>query len=48
MNLNITSININGLNTEVKQKLLHQFITQHKLDIVYLQEHNIGRIEFID
>ena len=51
MNINIASININGLNTENKQKLLHNFIIQHNLDIVYLQEHNIredGKIYFLE
>ena len=51
MNINIASININGLNTEIKQKWLHEFIIQHKLDIVYLQEHNIrenGKVEFLE
>ena len=41
MNLNIASLNINGLNTENKQTKLHNFIIQQKLDIIYLQEHNI-------
>ena len=51
MNINIASININGLNTENKQKLLHNFITQHKLEIIYLQDHNIredGKIAFLE
>ena len=51
MNMNIASININGLNSERKQKLLHNFIIQHKLDIIYLQEHNIkedGKCEFLE
>ena len=51
MNINIASITINGLNTENKQKLLHNFITQHKLEIIYLQEHNIredGKIDFLE
>ena len=49
MIINIASINVNGLNNENKQKLLHEFINQHKLDIVYLQEHNIkedGKLHF--
>ena len=51
MAINIVSININGLNMETKQKMLHQFIIQHKLDAVYLQEHNIkedGKVEFLE
>ena len=50
-NINIASININGLNTENKQKNLHSSINQHKLDIIYLQEHNIkeeGKVKFLD
>ena len=51
MLINIASINVNGLCTENKQKLLHAFIIQHKLDIVYIQEHNIredGKIAFLE
>ena len=51
MNINIASININGLNTEKKKKMLHKFIIQHKLDIIYLQEHNLredGKIQFLE
>ena len=51
MNINIASINVNGLNSEKKQMLLHAFINQHKLDIVYIQEHNIredGKITFLE
>ena len=51
MNLNIATININGLNTENKQKMLHSFIIQHKIDITYLQEHNIkedGKVTFLE
>ena len=51
MDINIASININGLNMDIQQKLLHQFIVQHRLDAVYLQEHNIkedGKVEFLE
>ena len=51
MIINIASINVNGLNSEKKQMLLHAFINQHKLDIVYIQEHNIredGKITFLE
>ena len=51
MHINIASININGLNAENKQKMLHMFINQLKLDIVYLQEHNIkedGKMDFLE
>ena len=51
MIINIASINVNGLNTENKQSLLHAFIKQHNLDIVYLQEHNIredGKVKYLE
>ena len=38
MNINIGSINTNGLNTEIKQELLHQFIIQHKSDFTVITE----------
>ena len=38
MNINIGSINTNGLNTEIKQELLHQFIIQHKSDFTVKTE----------
>ena len=47
MIINIASINVNVLNNEKKQMLLHAFINQHKLDIVYIQEHNIREMSLI-
>ena len=37
----IITLNINGLNNEIKQKQLINFINYHKVDILLLQEHNI-------
>ena len=51
MELKLATLNINGINAENKQKLLHQFIIQHKIDIVFLQEHNItadDKINFLE
>ena len=51
ININLSSININGLNTEKKQRLLHQFMTQHKIDILLVQEHNIredGKVTYLE
>ena len=49
--IKLVSLNINGLNKESKQRNLHSFITQHKIDIILLQEHNIkvdGKVDFLD
>ena len=49
--LKLASLNINGLNTDKKQRLLHSFIVQHKLDIILLQEHNIrddGKVAYLE
>ena len=51
ININLSSLNINGLNTEKKQRLLHQFIIQHKIDILLIQEHNIredGKVKYLE
>ena len=51
MIINISSINVNGISTEKKQKLLHAFILQQKLDIIYLQEHNTredGKTKYLE
>ena len=37
----IATLNINGLNNQIKQKQLINFINFHKIDILLLQEHNI-------
>ena len=47
----IVSLNVNGLNKESKQKLLHNYIIQHKIDILLIQEHNIkddGKVDFLE
>ena len=51
ININLSSININGLNTENKQRLLHDFMIQHKIDILLIQEHNIredGKVKYLE
>ena len=50
MELKIATLNINGINLESKQKLLHQFIIQHKIHVLFIQEHNIkedNKINFL-
>ena len=39
--LNITSLNINGLNCYNKQLKLIDFCKLHKIDVILIQEHNI-------
>ena len=49
--LKIVSLNVNGLNKESKQKLVHNFIVQHKIDILLIQEHNIkvdGKLHYLE
>ena len=41
----IATLNINGLNNQIKQKQLINFINFHKIDILLLQEHNIRNME---
>ena len=41
MELKFATLNINGINIEDKQKLLHQFIIQHKIHVLFIQEHNV-------
>ena len=41
MDLKLASLNINGLNLVEKQRLLHMYMCQHKIQIMFLQEHNI-------
>ena len=41
MELKLTTLNINGINLEYKQKLLHQFIIQHKIHVLFIQDYNI-------
>ena len=51
ININLSSININGLNTEKKQRLLHQFMTQLKIDILLVQENNVcedGKVKYLE
>ena len=43
--LNITSININGINNEKKQLMLINHLIYNKIDIMLLQEHNIRDIK---
>ena len=38
MNINIASINTNGLNAEIKQELLYQFIIQRTSDLTVITE----------
>ena len=38
MNLKIASLNINGFRSKFKHKLITQFVTQNKIDILHLQE----------
>ena len=40
-NLNIITLNINGLNTKSKQLKLIDLIKFHRLDIIMIQEHNV-------
>ena len=47
----LASLNINGLNNEKKQRLLHNYIVQHKLDMLLVQEHNIredGKVSYLE
>ena len=45
--LNITTININGLNKVDKQLSLINFLNYHKIDILLVQEHNIRKRDVI-
>ena len=48
--IKIAMLNINGINLEEKQKLVHQFIIQHKIHVLFMQEHNIkvdNKIDFL-
>ena len=50
MELKIATLNINGINSEDKQKILQQFIIKHKIHILFIQEHNIkdeNKIKFL-
>ena len=43
----LANLNINGLNNQIKQKQLINFINFHKIDILLLQEHNVRNMEKI-
>ncbi|XP_069177930.1 uncharacterized protein [Procambarus clarkii] len=49
MHLNIGTLNVGGLNTQKKQKLLLTFIEERNLDIMFIQEHHLkedGNVRF--
>ena len=45
MNLTIASINVNGFRTKLKHDLIRQFVTQHKFDILLLQETHVENVK---
>ena len=41
MTITICTLNVNGLNVDNKQYHLSSFLLQNKIDIIFLQEHNL-------
>ena len=44
MDLKIASLNINGFRTKLKHDLVRQFVTDHKLDILLIQETHVENL----
>ena len=44
MDLKIASLNINGFRTKLKHDLVRQFVTDHKLDNLLIQETHVENL----
>ena len=46
--LKAATLNINGMNNKVKQLHILNFVKQHNIDILMVQEHNLKSLDNID
>ena len=47
MSMNVVSLNINGINCKDKQLELVEYMKYKKIDILFLQEHNLREINLV-